>query len=78
MNKTDVASLRRLTQVMLDRYADSEAVIRMARETLYAAMVALSQRVELIEDAMAATQEAPMTFDKLCEDHSTADGSMPV
>ncbi len=78
MSQNDVGALRKLTQDMLDRYADSEVVVRMAREPLYTALVALNQRVALIEEAFAATQEPPLTFDRLCEEHSTVPQTRPA
>jgi hypothetical protein len=78
MSQDDVGALRKLTQEMLDRYADTEVVVRMAKEPLYTALVALNQRVAQIEDAFAATQEPPLTFDRLCEEHSTVPETQPA
>ena len=77
MRQDDGTALRKLTAEMLAKYADSEAVVRAAREPLYAALNALNRRVGRIEDALAAAQEPPLTFAKFCRDHSTSNGTTP-
>ena len=44
MRQDDVTALRKLTAEMLAKYADSEAVVRAAREPLYAALTASKTR----------------------------------
>ncbi len=48
MRQDDVTALRKLTAEMLAKYADSEAVVRAAREPLYAALTASKTRWPLL------------------------------
>ena len=78
MIQDDVAALRKLTADILDKYADSEVVLRVAQQPLYTALVMLNRRVGKIEDALAAAQEPPLTFDRFCEEHSTSNETPPA